>query len=319
MSQDPPGDLRPLLFSASAWYEALSTSGSLEEADSNWPAWRVTVSNEEAWWYQLLNVAAAFARDHHLLDRYQKKFAGISLNELSRETARIRGRSELFPVWEITNELIVGRYLERVVGWQYCSHEPKGRQQHRGDWEFTDLSGKQVFVEVKSLAEPEPGAVGVYSRPSFAHRLRTVLKGAYRQLPDDGRSTLVVVVGRDITRIPFGVMHGDLFQALYGQMQINFRVMPYDPESVRVGPSFREMFVHGTKHRRLGAVAGLAVSGDESPSLRFYSIQNPYANTSVKLDARAFADTTTFVVDEHGHGKEFHGIGPEEVWHRIAI
>lgn len=133
--------------------------------------------------------------------------------------------------------------------------------------------------------------------------MRSVLKGAYAQLPDDGRATLVVMVGQELTRIPFGIMHGDIFQALYGQMQVTFNVMPYDPSSVRMGPSFREMFIHGSKHRRLGWVAGLAVTGMDDPALSMYSIQNPFSNESVSMPGSDYVGINRFVVDREGHGE----------------
>jgi hypothetical protein len=223
-----------------------------------------------------------------------------------------------FPVWEIANELVVARYLERVLGWQYVRHEPPGRHDHRGDWEFTSAS-RQVFVEVKSLRElMYLGNGGVYSRPDYRPRIRSALVRAYEQLPADGPATLVVLVGNDLLKLPGGhLAHGDLFQALFGKTIITLKVLPFDPESVRVGPSFREMWVQGTKHRRLGCVAGLILSGMELPRPNFYAIHNPFAHTPVRLTQLDVEPATQFVVDEAGLGTVIEGIHPTEAWARM--
>jgi hypothetical protein len=290
--ESPSADLRPLLFSSSAWYKSLS-----ESHEDTWPVWRITTSDEPAWWVDVLNVAAEFAQDHGLLDHYRAKFAGIPPGALTLKEAEAKGRRSTFPIWEIANELIVGRYLERVLGWRYESHEPLGRHQHRGDWE---------------------GETGVYSRAIQSPRLRSVLKGAYRQLPDDGRSTLVVMVADEILRVPAGIIHGDLFQTLYGRTEFRFKVLPYDPESLRITPSFRDMFTHGTKHRRLGAVAGMVISGMEMPRVQFYAIHNPYAHEAVRLLPSALGDARQFVVEDTGAGHEVSGIDTDIVWQRMS-
>ena len=313
MNEEHVPDLRSLVFGGLSWYDALDESN-----PSTWPAWRVAKSNEQAWWAALLNSAFAFAQDHSLVETYRAKFGGISLSELRLEKADREARTSTFPIWQIANELIVARYLERVLGWRYESHEPPGRALRRGDWQFRTSNGRRVFVEVKSLRERERLGTGVFNRPSYSGRLRGVLKEAYAQLPDDGRATLVVLVGNELLRIPFGVMHGDLFQALYGQMQVTFNVMPYDPTSLRMGPSFREMFVHGAKHRRLAWAAGLAVAGFELPGLRFYAIENPYADPAVHIERRAFGNVERFVVDEDGRGQLDEGLHPKEVWPLMA-
>ncbi len=305
----PPHDLRSLLFGGLAWYEALD-----EGDDATWPTWRIAKSHEPAWWKALLNSAFGFAQDHTLVERYRARFSGISRSELRLEKAQRESRTSTFPIWEVANELVVARYLERVLGWRYESHEPPGRGLRRGDWQFLTPSDQRVFVEVKSLREPERHGTGVFNRPSYSARLRGVLKEAYAQLPDDGRATLVVLVGSEVLRIPFGIMHGDLFQALYGRMQVTFNLMPYDSASVRMGPSFRDMFVHGTKHRRLAWAAGLAVSGLDLPDLGFYGIQNPYADPTVRIERQAFPNVDRFVVEESGHGHIENGLHPDEVW-----
>jgi hypothetical protein len=309
----PSDDLREVLFGGLVWYEALS-----EAETSTWGAWRTAKGTEAACWIPLLNAGFAFAAEHDLVDRYRIKFAGISLGDLRLDKAERERRVSTFPIWEIANELIVARYLEKVLEWTFREHEPEGRGSRRGDWEFVTRSGRHVFVEVKSLQEAEPRDTGVYSRPDYGPRLRSVLKGAYAQLPDDGRATLVVLVGKELMRIPFGIMHGDLFQALYGRIQVRFRVMPYDPTSVRMGPSFRDMFVHGTKHRRLGCVAGLAAVGIDVPAVRAYAIHNPYAYPAVKLLPEDLRNADQFVIDDDGYGQTVDGIDRNDVWPRMA-
>ena len=306
-------DLRPLLFGGLPNFDSLSASD-----DSLWPVWRVTRSDECAWWIGALSAAAAFAEEHGLLETYRAKFAAIPVSELRTDKAEAAHRSSVFPVWEIANELIVGRLLNRLLGWKLQVHEPTGRGSRRGDWQFLAPSGREVFVEVKSLAESEHFGTGVANVPSRAPRLRSVLKGAYSQLPDDGRGTLVVVVGRELLRLPFGLMHGDLFQALFGQIQVTFKVMPYDPGSVRVGPSFREMFIHGSKHRRLAWVAGLVVSGMDEPALRLYAIQNPYADHKVQVESSELPSIEKFIVESDGRGELVRGFAPYDIWARVT-
>lgn len=308
----PTIDLRSLLFAG------IPTFDRLTEHDPNlWPVWRITRSDEPAWWIGALSAAAAFAREHNLLDDYRAKLGSISVSEFRVDKSDAEGRSSTSAVWEIVNELLAARLLERGLGWRFDSHEPQGRGTHRGDWQFVSPSGRTVFVEVKSLAEREwVGGGGM--RPSFAPKMRSVLKGAYPQLPDDGRATLVVVVGRELTKISFGIMHGDLFQALYGQMQITFNVMPYDPSSVRLAPSFREMFTHGGKHRRLGWVTGLVLTGVDEPALRLYAIHNPFANDSVTMPAEDYAGIERFVVDRDGHGESLPTGRTTPLWERVA-
>lgn len=306
-------DLREVLFGGLPWYEALR-----ESDPSTWGAWRTAKATEPAYWIPLLNAGFAFAVEHDLVDCYRIKFGGISLGDLRVDKAERERRTSTFPIWEIANELIVARYLEKVLEWKFLKHEPEGRGSRRGDWEFVTPSRRHVFVEVKSLQEAEARETGVYSRPDYGPRLRSVLKGAYAQLPDDGRATLIVLVGKELMRIPFGIMHGDLFQALYGRIQVRFRVMPYDPESVRVGPSFRDMFVHGTKHRRLGCVAGLAVGGIDVPVVRVYAIHNPYAYPAVKLVPDDLRNADQFVLDDDGHGQTVEATGRSDAWSRMA-
>lgn len=307
-------DLRARYFGGLDWYERLSEPRGPEDEPT---AWYVAKSAEDAWYVRLLNAALAYADERGVSERYRTLFAGINPGDLTRERARADNRSVSFPIWEIANELIVALYLDRVLGWRFVEHAPCGRHQYRGDWAFDAPSGRRVFVEVKSLKEVEPRSTGVYSRPSYAQRIRGVLARAYQQLPQDDRATLVVLVGNELLRIPFGLMHGDIFQALYGQIQVRFNVMPYDPTSVRMGPSFREMFVQVKKHRGLGAAAGLVVGGLDLPGLRFYAIHNPFAHLSARIPPDDFRDIDQFVVDENWMGRIIDGIHPHEAWARI--
>ena len=282
-------------------------------------AWRVTTSTEPAWWKELLNAAASFARGHELLDVYRRRFAGISDRDITDSAGAANCRPAVAPIWEIANELIVGLYLEKALGWTFQCHEPHGFRGRRGEWGFITPTGNEVFVEVKSVIEPEIVGNQVFSRGVATGRLSSVLKGAYRQLPDDGRSTLVVVVGNGlILQISHGIMHGDLFQTLFGRMQITFQVLPYVEGSERMGPAFREMFAHARKHRRLGGVAGLAIGGLDIPGLGFYAIHNPFANPEVRLCREDFNEARQFWVDEDGTGEELTGIDPREAWRRIC-
>lgn len=303
-------DLRPSYFGGLDWYEGLREPRSKQDEPTAWYCAKDAVDD----WYVLqLNAGLAFADEHGLHERYRKLFAGIRPPDLLPTRAKAERRTVSFPIWEIANELIVGRYLERVIGWQYREHEPRGRQQHRGDWEFESPRGRRVFVEVKSLQEPDGYPGGVFNRSTCDPRIRDVLAGAYKQLPEDDRATLVILVGQELVRVPAGIMHGDIFQSLFGKMQVTFRVMPYDPESLRMSPSFRDMFTHGTKHRRLGAVAGL-----DRGHLAFYAIHNPYAHKEVRTNPDDFPSATQFIVDDNGRGEIVKGISRDEAWERFS-
>lgn len=305
-------DLRSLYFARAAWYDGLTA-----DATDTWAAWRVLKSSEPAWWVNLLNVAFAFAEEHNLRDHYQRKLRGISLTELSASKADREFRGVLFPVWEIVNELIVARYLERVLGWTLLEHEPVGRGTRRGDWEFRARSRRRVFVEVKSIAEPDPKGTGTYSRASKSPRLRTVLRSAYQQLPDDDRATCVVLVGKEALSIPFGIPYGDLFEALFGQIQIRIPVNDFEEGEIKVGPSLRNMFVQGSKHRRLGFAAGLVYGGDVEPAVRFYGIHNPFCHARVSVDREDLRGIDQFAIDEKGFGDTTEGYSAESVWERL--
>ena len=306
-------DLRPLLFDETSWFAELE-----ESTNDYWVVWRVTKSQEPAWWKELLIAAAAFAQDHDLLPEYRRRFAGIPVRALSDSAADTERRQAVAPIWQIANELTVALYLERALGWTLESHEPAGFRHRIGDWQFRTGGGKPVFVEVKSLVEPELPGSGVFSRGIASDRLTSVLKGAYKQLPRDDRATLVVVVGFGlILEISHGIMHGDLFQTLFGRIQITFNVLPYVPGSERMGPSFQEMFAHAGKHRRLGCVAGLRIGGSDAPGLGFYAIHNPFADASVQLRREDLAHCRQFWVNDDGFGEELDGRQPRENWERI--
>ena len=88
----------------------------------------------------------------------------------------------------------------------------------------------------------------------------------------------------------------------------------FSPEKMRAGPSFRDTFVHHTKHRRLGCVMGLVVRGLLEPSLLFYAIQNPYAHSHLRLANGDIERMRRFTWTEDGHGNESAGLRSEEVW-----
>ncbi|MCU0649685.1 MAG: hypothetical protein MUF00_16970 [Gemmatimonadaceae bacterium] len=307
-------DLRPLLFDGAPWYASLKAG----HADT-FGLWRVTKSPEEAYWAHLLSLAASFAQRHGLLEPYRIRIAGIPLQALTHSSAQREHRASTDQLWDVTNELIVAAYLERLLGWTYLQHEPQGRASHRGEWEFRTPSGRVVFVEVKSLHESEEVPRGVYSRGVQRDRIHAVLKGAYQQLPNDDRATLVVLVGRgELPRISHGILYGDIFQSLFGQMQVRFPVgVDVEEARVRVTPSFRDMFVQRAKHRRLGVIAGLALGGLELPLARFYAIHNPYAHENCRLPASDFADIHQFVVDAAGAAAQVNGLSLEDAWARI--
>lgn len=309
-------DYRPLLFGGAVWYEALQEPAQDSDVPS---AWGMAKLPDGEWWVQLFSAAAQFAVDHGLVDHYRTKFRGIPPAEIGAAKAAAEYRSVSAPIWEITNELVVARYLERVHSWRFVAHEPPGRQSYRGDWEFVTPTGRPVFVEVKSILQPDWPSSGAHNRPDYFPRIRNVLRGAYRQLPDDGRATLVVLVGHgEMLKIPFDVMHGDLFGALFGRIQIRFPIgAPFDSSAVSIGPAFRDMFVQQTKHRRLGCVAGMAVRGLDTPGLSFYAIHNPFAHEGQRLATHDLADAKQFIWTE-GRGELLDGITSETAWTRMA-
>jgi hypothetical protein len=308
-------DLRHLLFDGTSWYANLTSA-----APDHWVLWRISKADESAWWRELLICVAAYARDHDLLPSFRRKIEGIPSNSLSDSSGNREARSAVAPVWEIVNELVVAMYLERALGWRLLQAEPAGYKSRRGDWEFTAPSGRTVFVEVKSLVEPEPTASAVFMRGVAADRLTSVLRGAYRQLPKDGRSTLVVVAGfGPILGIPHGIMFGDLFQTVFGKMQVTFSVLPYVEGSERVGPAFHDMFAHAGKHRRLGCVAGMKIGGTDQPGLGFYAIHNPFAQPDVRLSMEDLPRTRQFWVASSGRGKEYDGLHPADRWKELAV
>jgi len=307
-------DLRPLLLSGSSWFESLKPP--TEDVPSPWFVAKAPL--EEHWVGQLLTAAAAFAREHGLVTHYRKRFAGISSEDLTPERARIHRCSVSTPIWEIAHELVVARYLEKVLLWEYEGHEPPGYKQARGDWLFRSCRGRDVFVEVKSLAEPELAAsTGPYNRGIHYAKIRNAIKGAYKQIPDDGRSILVVLVGREILHVPRRLMLGDIFQTMFGQFQVRFKPFVENPKFTG-GPSFHDMLVHGTKHRRLGCIAGLELTGTDYPHVPFYAIDNPFANPQTRLPPADLANCRRFVFDSAGHGEDLLGLGAEETWALMA-
>lgn len=305
-------DARPLLFSGLDWYEEL------EEPQDDIPSAWFRTKGHLTWAGQLLSVAAEFASSHGLLDAYRTRLAGIDRADLTVARAKAFSRAVSSPIWVIVHELIVACFLERVLGWQYLSHEPSGNKKTRGDWEFATAGGEVVFVEVKTAEEPEIYEdSGAFSRSPRDKQIRGILKGAYKQLPDDGRKTLVVIIGREMLGIPYGIIHGDVFQTLFGQFQVRFRPFEEDAK-LRGGPSFRDMLVHGTKHRRLGCIAGFELSGLDFPQLRFYAIENPFSNRTNRLAADSLQYARRYVVDAAGVGQEHTGLSHEDAWNRMS-
>lgn len=302
------------MFGETEWFESLD-----ESTADYWVLWRVAKSDTPAWWRELLIAAAAFARDHELLPAYQKLFAGIPPRALSDSAGERENRSAVAPIWEIASELTAGLYLERALGWTLSRYEPNGHMRRVGDWEFATPTGRTVFVEVKTVLEPDRSETGVFTRRVAQERLTGVLRGGYRQLPSDSRSTLVIIVGNGlILDGSAGIMFTDLFQTLFGKMQVSFKVMPYVEGSERVSPSFYDMFAHAGKHRRLGCAAGLQFGGLETPGLVFYAIHNPFADPSSKLAKEDLGDAFQFWVDSAGRGEELGEIRAQERWREIV-
>jgi hypothetical protein len=105
-------DLRPMLFGGAEWYERLQPPAGDEL--SVW--WVAKSPSPERWTPQVLTAAAQFAQEHGLLELYRAKFRGIAAAEFLPARAQADRRSVSFPIWEIAHELLVARYLERVLG-----------------------------------------------------------------------------------------------------------------------------------------------------------------------------------------------------------
>jgi hypothetical protein len=301
------------MFGGLPWYESLSKP----EASGITSAWYVARDTDPEWSVCLLEAALRYAEDKDLWDVFRQRFEGISVGDVSLARANAENWEADFNIWEIATELVVAAYLEHSLGWTFRSYEPLGNAPRRGDWEFISPSRRRTFVEVKTVCEAQwrPISGGSF-RPSHAARISSLLARAYRQLPDDDRSTLVVIVGTDLVQIPFGVMHGDLFASLFGQFVVKFNVMTPRPEITFAGPSFREMLVGHTKRRRLGAVAGLVLRGLSSPAPLFYSIHNPFAHAGARLDGSDFGDCPQFVWTE-ATGTETGRNNADNAWQRI--
>ncbi len=305
-------DLRSHFFGQAEWYDGLQVPG-----DNEVSAWRVAKWQEKAWWIDLLNAALHFARRNGLAQTYRQRFAGVRSADLLEARARAERRTVPFPIWEIANELVVAAYLADVLGWRLVEHEPLGSGMRRGDWLFETPSGQEVFVEVKSLTEPmwQP-TTGAFSRGDYGPRLRQVLSRAYRQLPSRDCATFVALVGDWPLECSHGILHSDLFAAMYGKYEIRLQVMTEDPQITYAGPSFREMLVHGGKHRRLGAVGGLIIRGLDDPGMSFYTIDNPFADTGRRLREGDLIEMTRFIVVDW-RGEELSGVDPATAWGRM--
>lgn len=310
-------DLRKDFFAGAAWYDSLEPPSS----DAEFSAWHLAKGDAMNVHPAILNVGLSFAAAHGLSSYFRKQFASLRPTEFLESRATVENRTVTFPIWEVGNELVVAAYLERVLGWTYLVHAPAGRPPKKGDWLFRSPSGKETFVEVKSVSEPMwRGSTGVFSRSSKAPRLRTILARAYGQLPREGYGTLIVLVALDdVLRLPHGsIMHGDLFEALFGEIQVKFNVMPYDPKSLRMGPSLREMFVQTSKHRLMGAAVGLDIGGFDVPEPRVYVIHNPFAYEHTRINPRDFPGQAQFYVRD----SEACFVPPmplEDVWAKVAM
>ncbi len=305
-------DLRSELFGQFEWAKQLRRS-----RYANAPVARAIIERTEpAWWIALLNVALYYAKSKGLYEHYIGRLSSLRPSQFYEYVANAEGHEEELPLWEILNELVVAAYLEHALGWIYVAHEPEGTPPKRGDWQFLSPSGRTVFVEVKSIAERRPRGNAVFMRGSYAPRIRSVLGRAYRQLPDDERSTLVVLVADWMLEISHGIVLGDFSAALFGEYVVTFPVMVDEPEIYYAGPSFREMHVNGTKHRRLGAAAGLRVFGQDVPILSFYAIHNPFSRPAHQIPAGDFGNATQLRFED-GMGQQVGSLDPRAAWQAI--
>ncbi|MBK8246662.1 MAG: hypothetical protein IPK85_04590 [Gemmatimonadetes bacterium] len=308
-------DRRAQWFQDLPWYRALEEPGHGEAS-----AWYLAKMAEHRAQHDLLNTALAYAEAHDLQRPFLSRFGGIALRDLSPAKARAELRSVTAPIWNVADELLVASFLERVLHWEFDHHEPRGHRDYKGDWQFRTPDGQVVFVEVKSVSEPEYPTTGVFSRPHFIPRLHQLLKGAYRQLPDDERANCVVIVahGGIILEIPYGIRFGDLFQAFFGETV--FRA-PFDGTSVgelSLTSTHREMFVQPNKNRRLGAVMGFDLGGGISdPAPVCYAIHNPLGHERNVLTLSATEGLQRFHVQADEPRLE-RGLSPIEIWRKWA-
>lgn len=92
----------------------------------------------------------------------------------------------------------------------------------------------------------------------------------------------MVLVGREILSVSHGIMFTDLCQTMFGQFQVRFKAFAEDAD-YQAGPAFKDMLVHGTKHRRIGCIAAMRITGIDIPHVRFYAIDNPFASPGKRL------------------------------------
>jgi hypothetical protein len=200
-------DIRYRMFAGISWFDELRKPHYLNEES----AWYLLKDRDPEWYVCLLKSALRYAEKRQVWDHYQTRFRRISAKEFLPARVAAENRTATFPIWEIASELVVASYLEHVLGWTFKAHEPPGRGSTKGDWEFTTRTNRIVFVEVKTVREPPfRPSNSAFSRGSYASRLTEPLKRAYTQLPDDGRATLVVLVGDQYLRPSWGIIHTDL-------------------------------------------------------------------------------------------------------------
>lgn len=301
-------DLRAEFWGGSEWYVALE-----KPRDDVPSAWWLAKGESTSWSATIANVGLAYGVRCGLSESFRNRFQAIPASDVTYERALAERRSPSFPIWEILSELVAAAFIDGTLGWKYGSHEPPGHLLKRGDWEFVTPEGVTVFIEVKSLGEWVSGD-GVGFRPSYSSRLSSLLKRAYRQLPKD-RPTLVVVVGTnsEILRMPTGLLHSELFQAFFGRTIGRMTLDGDQASNLRIGPSFRDMFVHRSKHSRLGAAIALNLRGVDDPLPELYGVQNPFARPESALPPSALAPLTRLVVED-GEGAIVSGSSPKQIW-----
>lgn len=314
MSQSS-SSLRHRFFSGLQWYEALEKPNDPKVSS----AWYLAKRPDSTWPVALLEHALDYARHHSLEDTYRRRFADISEKSLTHERAQAEGRRVTDPIWQIAVELVAARFLDRVCHWKLLRHEPQGDKECVGDWEFATPHQQSVFVEVKYLQEPETiPTTTMVAKPDYRPKIRSSLARAYRQLPADGRATLVVLFGDESTELVGDVLTSAIFEALFGTTQVTFTIE--DPDSMAIGPSLHDMFVQVAKHRRMGAVAGLTLRGLDIPNVQAHAVHNPFAYPQVRLRPEGLEPMERFYVNGEGKAVCTPASHAHDVWrHFVAV
>ena len=211
---------------------------------------------------------------------------------------------------QAVNELQAAWFFEQKLG-HTISFRPAGAGRSVLEFSFVGPDGAEVFVEVKSPYDelPEDDVVLLDDEGKF----RQSLKKAYKQIPKDGRRTLVVIAweGFPVSGV------ADALLALYGrEPSVTFRAATRE----MTDPRHPERFWHPGQNRSLCAVAtledgvintrrsaildsvwetGKLPTQMPTPEFRYMlrAYHNPWC-TSPPLDQRIFGDWPQFVPDD---------------------